>query len=879
MKRTLFFVLAGVLCLLTRTIMAEDLPLFKRAIEDAAVKLREKLLEEPPGGVVFIGPISNEADDPARFALSVIEKIRPVLQGPAGERNLAFVNEEKARKETGVNPDDFAGEEAAGQFFRKLGNVDYIVTGKVDGEGNFSIQGFGGDGDFFNLDVPFQIDDEYFRLYNQFTKPAAPGENLRLFSSEILDISYSQPYGDHLAVAAGDGSIVILDAGTGAENQVIRNPGKPKVTVLSRARNNSLAALDETGMVTIYDGGGAFVNSFRAGDAAALVYTGGRIFTGGAAGTSACDLAGNRLPLSLPAGPVKNLVLTPDKKRLVVHTAEGISVHDTESGTRTSLIRGAFTATATGNRYLAAAEERGLIKIYNIAGGGSPVKILKSKNDITSLSFSRNGIFLLSGDRSGVTRAWAVRQGIEMYTLEGHQGAVNVLAWRPAWGGFASGGADARLILRNGLAEPSGTILIKSAVNEPCVIEINGIPVLEDGIIAPYAEREFRAPIGAAVMKVRGNGIYFNVSYTQEMSLDVKEGVTSEVSLQYNYREKVIPDLRGLLEPRAAGFSPAGPFLAAGYRGSEPGQTGGRYALVLVWNTQTGTFEIIGDPSTYHRANVNDIRYDATGRRLFSASDDGTVKAWDLAARKLAGTLEHGGKVVSSDIGEKLILTGSAADTKVWDAVTYQYLCTLQGGRGVFSGGVIKTFEKSTVRVYDLTGNQIGLEKTGHDYEPVSIAAPVSGGLLITYRDETSHITGRSRSLVIPGNYAAAGNEMIASATDNIIELRDLTTGEVVDILAGHEKEIAWLAFSKNGALLSSCSRDGTLRLWDVQARKELGQFLRYRDGQTAAVVDGYYLGDDLHLRVRSGSQTRDFNEGESWTFQNPEAVRKSLGK
>jgi WD40 repeat protein len=55
--------------------------------------------------------------------------------------------------------------------------------------------------------------------------------------------------------------------------------------------------------------------------------------------------------------------------------------------------------------------------------------------------------------------------------------------------------------------------------------------------------------------------------------------------------------------------------------------------------------------------------------------------------------------------------------------------------------------------------------------------------------------------------------------------------GQVGSLLRGHTNIVQSVAFSPNGHLLASSGDDGTIRLWDVQSHRELGDPLwRYRD-------------------------------------------------
>ena len=60
---------------------------------------------------------------------------------------------------------------------------------------------------------------------------------------------------------------------------------------------------------------------------------------------------------------------------------------------------------------------------------------------------------------------------------------------------------------------------------------------------------------------------------------------------------------------------------------------------------------------------------------------------------------------------------------------------------------------------------------------------------------------------------------MIASASyDRTIKLWDITTGECLFTLIGHDNWVNKVVFSPDGQTLASCSHDQTIKLWDMKS-------------------------------------------------------------
>ena len=199
-----------------------------------------------------------------------------------------------------------------------------------------------------------------------------------------------------------------------------------------------------------------------------------------------------------------------------------------------------------------------------------------------------------------------------------------------------------------------------------------------------------------------------------------------------------------------------------------------------------------------HTNRVTKIVFSPDGAMLASASEDRTIRLWDIATGTHRHTLTgHNSYIYSVAFSPDGLTLASGSENgriRFWNVTTGQYRVTLEGHsssvRSVAFGPDGQTLASGssdrTIRLWNSTTGQYRVTLEGHSESINSVA------------------------------FSPDGQTLASGSSDRTIRLWNATTGFHKQTLTGHTSSIYDISFIEDGKTLASKSNDGTIRLWDT---------------------------------------------------------------
>jgi WD40 repeat protein len=274
-----------------------------------------------------------------------------------------------------------------------------------------------------------------------------------------------------------------------------------------------------------------------------------------------------------------------------------------------------------------------------------------------------------------------------------------------------------------------------------------------------------------------------------------------------------------------------------------------------------------------HAGGVVSASFSPDGRRVVTASADGTARLWDTVTGREA-RLPHAEAVSSASFSPdgKRVVTAAGRTVRLWDAATGKPLGEPHSladrvSFAAFSpdGSRIVTSSARKAQLWEAKGKLEKPERelSGHEGGVVSASfSPTEPILLTASWDRTARlwntVTGDFLRTLEHGEgvrfaaFSPDGKQAVTASRDGAARIWNVADGQPVGEPLRHRAGLRSASFSPDGALIVTASDDETARLWDVKTGAEIAIL----GGHTAAVRSASFSPDGSRIVTASADTT-----------------------
>uniref|UniRef100_A0A7N6BWF5 Angio-associated migratory cell protein n=1 Tax=Anabas testudineus TaxID=64144 RepID=A0A7N6BWF5_ANATE len=291
--------------------------------------------------------------------------------------------------------------------------------------------------------------------------------------------------------------------------------------------------------------------------------------------------------------------------------------------------------------------------------------------------------------------------------------------------------------------------------------------------------------------------------------------------------------------------------------------TGGEDDKAYVWRVSDG--EVLME-CTGHKDSVTCAVFSHDSSLVASGDMSGMIKVWKVETKEEVWSFEVGDLEWLEWHPCAPVLLAGTDDGSVWmwkipagDCKTLQSPgCQATSGKVLPDGKrAVVGYEDGTVRVWDLKqGNAIHVIKgqDGHQGALTCLACNKDGSLVLT-----GSVDGSAN--VLPLSFLPSLPLVAVAYLDGTLAIYDLST-QVLRHRCQHEAGIVHLHWEESSSVVSTCSLDGALRLWDARSGNMVSE---YR-GHTAEILD-FTINREATLAVTASGD----NQAKVFCLQRPD--------
>jgi WD40 repeat protein len=536
------------------------------------------------------------------------------------------------------------------------------------------------------------------------------------------------------------------------------------------------------------------------------------------------------------------------------------------------------------NHYVFTRSRDGTAQFWEVATGHLLATFSGGKEEMENAQFHSRRLQILTISPEKQARLWDARSGQLRHTFSVSEGRVNSAAF--SLDGLRIVVACTDKTARIWEAE-SGALVTTLAGHQDEVQDARDSP---DGLWVATASQDKTARIwevaSGAAWELDGHNepvaiVHFNADGSRLLTISAKD-----VRLWSGVPPKtLVCALSGHCESGHPRFSPDGRYIFELSDNS-----------VRVWDAQSG--QLLAThcghegywkaKMTQHGAyfaghedsRLTDAAFSSNDQAMVTVSTDHSVRVWEAPYGGLPGARWMVGwgveKVQFSPDGLFIVTISSGyrdKTPKVWDVRTGQQVAALAGhakeirtaqfspdGRRIVTASWDKTARiwnaHSGALLTTLVGHEAGLKSAWYSADGLSILTLANAGNVRLWDAQSGRVLFAHSGFVgirsAQNARLSPDGQRMAIATEDVPEVCDTESGQVIFSLSGHSQKVSDANFSPSGLQIVTASWDCTARLWDAQT----GQLLRIFTGHTGLVLTAQFSQDNRRILTTSNDGT-----------------------